>query len=176
VLGGNSCRIYGSTGELIMLLASAMVSQIASLLIPLVLFVVGIVVAGIVPLRQRTRARAIAAELAAHGASWILVFLYAAIWIPRTKKVLQDFGIETSSFSMLMIQIADLLADPLAVMVVMTIVLAVDAAVYSRLSRSEDPRSRNRFSVGMTLVPLLLMLGFGFGVLVPLYKLIATLD
>jgi hypothetical protein len=153
-------------------LGSTSLSLVTPFLLPLVLFSAGILLAGILALRPRTRGAAVAAELAAHGASWIVVFIYAAIWIPWARKLLQDFGIELSSLSMLVIQIADLMADPVVIVIMTVSLLAADGIIYSLLWRSEaSPLARKRFSLLMTLIPLLVMLLFGSGVLVPLSKL-----
>jgi hypothetical protein len=157
-------------------LGSGSFSLITPFLLPLVLFSAGILLAGILALRPRTRRAAVAAELAAHAASWIAVFVYAAIWIPRARKILQDFGIELSNLSMLVIQIADLMADPAVMAIVTASLLAADGIIYSLLWRSDfSPSTRRRFSIFMTLVPLLVMLLFETAIIVPLFKLTATL-
>jgi type II secretory pathway component PulF len=106
-------------------------------------------------------------ELAAHAASWAVVLVSATIWIPRAGKMFQDFGVESSSLSALVIQ----MAQPLVMSIVCAIVLAVDGIIYSSLWRSEVSRTvRNRFSLFMTLVPLLIMLVFGTTIYLPLLK------
>jgi len=158
-------------------LASTATWLITHFLIPLALFLGAILLAGIVPLRQRTRGVAIAAELGAHAAGWIVVFAYAAIWIPQTRKIFQDFGIELSSFTVLIIQITDLLAHPAAILIVSASMLAADGIIYSRLwGRDASPSNRNRFSVFMTLVPLFVMFVFGTAIILPLYRLVASIS
>ena len=109
-----------------------------------------------------------------HGASWIAVCVYAAVWIPRARKILQDFGIELSSLSMLVIQIADLMADPVVIVIMTASLLAADGVIYSLLWRSDiSPSTRKWFSVLMTLIPLFVMLLFGTAIVVPLFRLMA---
>ncbi len=149
-------------------------SFIASFFVPLVLFLGVILVAGILPLRQRTLGAAVAAEIAAHAAGWIAVFVYAAIWIPRARKILQDFGIELSSLSMLIIQVADLMANPVVMLIVAAGLLAADAMIYSLLWRSNvAPSMRNRFSLFTALIPFFVLLLIGWAIFVPLIKLMA---
>jgi hypothetical protein len=136
-------------------------------LIPLVLLTAIVLLLGLLPLRQRAREAAVAMELAAHAASWAVVLVSATIWIPRAGKMFQDFGVESSSLSALVIQ----MAQPLVMSIVCAIVLAVDGIIYSSLWRSEVSRTvRNRFSLFMTLVPLLIMLVFGTTIYLPLLK------
>ena len=145
-------------------------------LVPLILCSGIVLLAGILPLRQRKRGVAIAAELGAHAASWIVIFVYAAIWIPRARKVFQDFGIELSSLSMLVIQVADLMAYPAAMLIISASVLAADGTIYSLLWGSDiSPSTRNRFSLFMTLIPLFVMLLFGTAIIVPLFQLMGEL-
>lgn len=146
--------------------------SLARLLLPLVLLTAAVLLVGLVPLRQRTGKAAIAAELGAHAASWIIVLAYAAIWIPRFRKIFQDFGVELSSLSVLVIQIADLLAQPAVMLITTAIVLAADGIIYARLGRNETSRTtRNRFSLVMTLVPLSIMVIFGTAIYIPLLQL-----
>lgn len=156
-------------------LAASAFSLIAPFVVPWLLFLAGVVVAGLVPLRQRTRSAAVVAELGAHAAGWIAVFAYAAMWIPRARKLLQDFGIEVSSLQMLIIQIADLVADPVAIVIISVMMLAADGIVYSLLWRSDfSPLTRKRFSLFMTLIPAVVILLFGMAIIVPLYKLVTS--
>ncbi len=79
----------------------------------------------------------------------------------------QDFGIELSSLSLLVIQ----MAQPLVMLIVCAIVLAFDGIIYSSLWRNgASQTARNRFSLFMTLVPLLVMLVFGTTIYLPLLK------
>ena len=81
----------------------------------------------------------------------------------------QDFGIESSNLSALVFQ----MAQPLVMLIVCAIVLAVDGIVYSSLWRNDVSQTvRNRFSLFMTLLPLLIMLVFGTTIYLPLLKLL----
>jgi len=151
-------------------------SVLARYLLPLIGLTAVVLVVGLLPLWQRTRRAAIAAELGAHAVGWIIVLAYAAIWIPRYRKIFQDFGFELSSLSMLVIQIADLLAEPLVMLVVSVIVLAADGMIYSLLwSNAAAPKIRNGFSFLMTLLPLSLMVLFGAAIYPTLLKLMLSL-
>jgi hypothetical protein len=145
------------------------------LLAPFLIFFVPltavVLLVGLLPLRQRARNAAIAVELGAHAASWIIVLAYAAIWIPPARKVFQDFGVELSGLSLLLIQIADLIAQPLVMLIVSAIVLAADAIIYSSLWGSEASQTvRNRFSLCMALVPLSMMMVVGTAIYLPSLK------
>lgn len=145
---------------------------LAQSLLPLVLLTAIVLLVGLLPLRQRTRKAAIAAELGAHATSWIIVLAYAAIWMPRSAKVFQDFGIEVSSLSVPVIKFADLMAQPWALLIVSGIVLAADGIIYSLLWTDGVPQAtRNRFSLFMTLVPLSIMLAFGITIYLLLVRL-----
>jgi len=145
---------------------------LAPFLLPLVLLTAILLLVGLQPLRQRARKAAIAVELGAHAASWIIVLAYAAIWIPRARKIFQDFGVELSGLSVLIIQIADLMVPASVILVVSAIVLAADGVIYSLLWRNEASQTvRNRFSLFMTLVPLSIMMVFGTAIYLPLLKL-----
>lgn len=136
-------------------------------LLPLVLLTAIVLLLGLLPLRQRARDAAVAMELGAHAASWAVVLVSATIWIPRAGKMFQDFGIELSSLSLLVIQ----MAQPLVMLIVCAIVLAFDGIIYSSLWRNgASQTARNRFSLFMTLVPLLVMLVFGTTIYLPLLK------
>jgi hypothetical protein len=138
-------------------------------LLPLVLLTAIVLLLGLLPLRQRARDAAVAMELGAHAASWAVVLVSATIWISRAGKMFQDFGIESSNLSALVIQ----MAQPLVMLIVCAIVLAVDGIVYSSLWRNDVSQTvRNRFSLFMTLVPLLIMLVFGTTIYLPLLKLL----
>jgi type II secretory pathway component PulF len=151
-------------------------SVLARYLLPLIGLTAVILVVGLLPLWQRTRRAAIATELGAHAVGWIIVLAYAAIWIPRYRKIFQDFGFELSSLSMLVIQIADLLAEPLVMLVVSVIVLAADGIIYSWLwKNAAAPKIRNGFSFLMTLLPLSLMVLFGAAIYPTLLKLMLSL-
>jgi len=151
-----------------------MLAALMPFLVPFVLFLGIVLLAGILPLRQRTRGVAIAAELGAHAASWIVIFVYVAIWVPRARKIFQDFGIELSSLSMLVIQIADLMAYPAGMLIVSAGMLAADGIIYSRLWGSDvSPSTRNRFSLFMTLIPLFVLLFIGTTIIVGLFKFMA---
>ena len=138
-------------------------------LLPLVLLTAIVLLVGLLPLRQRARRPPIAAELGAHAASWIIVLASAAIWIPRASKIFQDFGVELSSLSVLVIQIA----QPSVILIVSAILLAADGVIYSFLWRNDASQTvRNRFSLFMTLVPLSIMMVFGTAIYLPLLKLV----
>ncbi|HEV3304260.1 MAG TPA: hypothetical protein VG055_31715 [Planctomycetaceae bacterium] len=149
---------------------------VARFLLPIVLLTVVVLLAGLLALRQRARKAAIAMELGAHAASWIIVLVSAAIWTPPARKIFQDFGVEMSSFSVLLIQIADLMAHPSVMLILCAFVLAADGIIYSFLWRSDFSQTvRNRFSLFMTLVPFSLMLVLGTAIYLPLLKLMVSL-
>jgi hypothetical protein len=159
-----------------MLLAST-ASAVASFFVPLIVFLAVILLAGMVPVRQRTRGAAVAAEIGAHAASWIMVAVYAAIWIPRARKIFQDFGIELSTLSMLIIQVGDLMANPVVMLIVSASMLLLDGIIYSLLWEGNvSPAIRNRFSLFATLIPAFVMLLFGAAVYVPLFKLVSAIQ
>jgi hypothetical protein len=144
---------------------------VARFLLPFVPLTAIVLLVGLLPLRQRARQTAIALELGAHATSWIIVLAYAAIWIPPWRKIFQDFGVELSGLSLLLIQIADLIAQPLVMLIVSAIVLAADGIIYSSLWGNEGSQTvRNRFSLFMTLVPLSMMLVVGTAIYLPLLK------
>jgi hypothetical protein len=147
--------------------------------VPLLAALVIIPLLGILPLRQRTQKAAIAAELAAHGASWIIVLGYLAIWIPGTRKIFQDFGVELSSLSMNIIQIADVRSPGWGILLVVFSagVFVADGMVYSLLWTNGAPHSiRTRFSLVMMLVPLSILLAVAMALVPSLIKFMSLLD
>jgi hypothetical protein len=143
-------------------------------LVPLLVALAIIPLLGMLPLRLRTQQAAIAAELAAHGASWIIVLVYSAIWIPRARKISQDFGVEPSGVSMLVIQIADFLSPGWAVLLAVFSagIVVADGMVYSHLwTKGAPPSIRNRFSLVMMLVPLFFLLAVAMAVVTSLMKM-----
>ena len=89
----------------------------------------------------------------------------------------QDFGIEVSSLSMLVIQIADLMADPLAALIISASLLAADGIIYSLLwRRNISPVLRTLFSLMATLAPAFALLLFGAAIFVPLFKLMTSVQ
>ena len=84
---------------------------------------------------------------------------------------MHDFGAELSSLSVLVIQIAELMAQPLVMLIITAIVLAADGVIYSLLWENEAAdTARNRFSLFMTLVPLSILLVFASAIYLPLLK------
>ncbi|HXY36761.1 MAG TPA: hypothetical protein VEI07_21200 [Planctomycetaceae bacterium] len=148
-----------------------MIPFLARFLLPLGVLTVIILLVGRLPLRRRAREPALAVELGAHAAIWLVVGGCAVIWIPRTRKILHDFGAELSSLSVLVIQIAELMAQPLVMLIITAIVLAADGVIYSLLWENEAAdTARNRFSLFMTLVPLSILLVFASAIYLPLLK------
>jgi len=137
-----------------------------------------IVLLGLWPSRMRTRQTALFAEVAGHGAGWLMILLYMLIWIPRAEKIFDDFGVELSAVSMCAVQIVDLMSRGWAVVVVPLLcgLLAVDGLVYRRLWADGVPqKTRNRFTLAMTLLPLSAVVLLGEAVVLPLTKLFGSL-
>jgi hypothetical protein len=154
-----------------------LVGSIMPLLAPFLLIFIPltaiVLLVGLLPLQKRAPNAAIAVELGSHAASWVIVLAYAAFWIPPARKIFQDFGVELSGLSLLLIQMAALMAQPLVMLIVAAIVLAADWIIYSSLWGNEASQTvRNRFSLFMTLVPLSMMMVLGTAIYLSLTKLV----